>query len=486
MSAEDEPATEKETVIGEIVGAVIDHKQIDANSATETEPADGVNFLDSPATNKDLADALSLTPDAINLFAGLTADDLPFFNRGFRAFGNDRWIDDCPFLADEHKSALWLKGFSQGVMTEGWMSAKYGKPIESCPYIERVEQSPEHRESAGEFDVAATWRKGWQAFHGVADVNTTNDGVPATAIVEPTDQDAVILKLADGTEAVEYPGLEKLAENQTPTPAPSLNSHVRAPFNSAIGALWLQEIQEQNKIVQRAEAEFEAAKLFARGKKTAHEEAVSKLTKLISDQEEMQTAWNRPLPLFDATQIFKPGESASATTDSPQADSVAAATEQPKPVDSAKTGPLTDEQVENAWRYASILELNLPKKLAEKLREDAHVSNIGELEDLRATFKGLGGIKGIGPGKITIIEDAVVAWLSIQRDAKALAAAGLKSPVQITDQHGNPVTIEELADSMADVSPGENGEPATVGEPVGATATATAVGDSAAVDFDDI
>lgn len=454
-SLKSEPAaetTEKETVIGEIVGAVIDHKAADLSASCAK-----LNSM-----------TITIDPAQPDLSVGLSDWDRDSFCRGLEAFGDHKGPDDCPFLADEQKSELWLKGFIQGLSNEGWMSAKYKKPITDCPYLEVSDK---------EFSCAEVWRDGWNAFHGAV-VDAVAEAI-AEAITEaaddlPTAED--IIKLAEGTtpETAVDP-----ATNENGIPKPSTNGHTRAPFNSLIGAQWLQEIQDQNKVVQRAEAEYEAAKLFARGKKTAHEEAVSKLTKLISDQEEMQTAWNRPLPLFDATQIFKPGESSQANPDASQVDATPVA----PIVDPAKTGPLSDEQVENAWRYASIDELNLPRKLAEKLREDAHVSNIGELEDLRATFKGLGGIKGIGPSKITIIEDAVVAWLSIQRDAKALAAAaGSKSQSQ--SQPTATVEATEGDSALVDAA-------GIVGIDAGELATATvAVVDVASfvpdVSFDDI
>jgi len=68
------------------------------------------------------------------------------------------------------------------------------------------------------------------------------------------------------------------------------------------------------------------------------------------------------------------------------------------------------------WRSRPTTELDLPPKLIEKLSDNG-IETIGALEDQRAAFKGLRGIKGIGEAKADAIEDAVLAWLSKNRDA---------------------------------------------------------------------
>jgi len=70
----------------------------------------------------------------------------------------------------------------------------------------------------------------------------------------------------------------------------------------------------------------------------------------------------------------------------------------------------------DAWRSRPTSELGLPPKLIEKLADNG-IETIGALEDQRAAFKGLRGIKGIGEAKADAIEDAVLAWLSKNRDA---------------------------------------------------------------------
>jgi hypothetical protein len=83
---------------------------------------------------------------------------------------------------------------------------------------------------------------------------------------------------------------------------------------------------------------------------------------------------------------------------------------------------VTADVASDAWRKESIESLGLPPKLAEKLAENS-ITTIGELEDKRAAFGGLSSISGIGPAKVTVIEDAVMGWLSENRDTAVFEAA---------------------------------------------------------------
>lgn len=79
----------------------------------------------------------------------------------------------------------------------------------------------------------------------------------------------------------------------------------------------------------------------------------------------------------------------------------------------------------DAWRSASINELStLSEKLREKLIE-AGADTIGTLEDLRGQIaEGKANWpKGIGAAKITQIEDAVIDWLTRNRDSYAFQSA---------------------------------------------------------------
>ncbi len=196
---------------------------------------------------------------------------------------------------------------------------------------------------------------------------------------------------------------------------------------SALARIWLREIQDQNQKVQIAFAELEAAKLVTKTKKATHDEEVQKLTKLIADQKQMQDDWSRPLPLFD-------GANGHATVVDPAIRNDSATDHNAN----GKTGPLTDAQISEAWKFASIAELNLPGKLPELLEENG-ITTIGDLEAKRATYDGLRGIKGIGQAKVDLIENAVTDWLSVQRDAKAMAEAGSMAGIQGVITSEDPV-----------------------------------------------
>lgn len=127
----------------------------------------------------------------------------------------------------------------------------------------------------------------------------------------------------------------------------------------------------------------------------------------------------QPLPLFDqgksasTVEQTKPADSSADTSNTFEQASDSPAIEQP----SAATDP-------DAWRAVSISELGLKPKLTERL-EEAGLTTLGKLEDFRAEISQgrEKWPKGIGPAKITEIEDAVVGWLSKNRDAAVLAAA---------------------------------------------------------------
>jgi hypothetical protein len=79
------------------------------------------------------------------------------------------------------------------------------------------------------------------------------------------------------------------------------------------------------------------------------------------------------------------------------------------------------EPVDNSWRLVTIEELTLNERQVDLLHEGG-VSTIGELEDLRAGA-GLTSLNGIGQGNADRIEEAVLNWLSANRDKAALESA---------------------------------------------------------------
>ena len=135
-------------------------------------------------------------------------------------------------------------------------------------------------------------------------------------------------------------------------------------------------------------------------------------------------------------------------------------------------GDAVNSPPSNAWRSESILSLNLKTTIADKLIE-AGYNTIGKLEDLRAdTFAGgLKSIKGIGQAKADAIEDAILNWLSKNRDRAVLAAAGAGANA-----------VEEVAET-AEESPAEE-SPATSTEAADEAASGFAALDQAATDPD--
>lgn len=73
------------------------------------------------------------------------------------------------------------------------------------------------------------------------------------------------------------------------------------------------------------------------------------------------------------------------------------------------------------WRHAPLGELKLSSALHDKLVEHG-IQTVGELEDLRGG-RGLRSLKGVGQGKADRIEEAVIRWLSENRDREVFAAA---------------------------------------------------------------
>lgn len=147
-------------------------------------------------------------------------------------------------------------------------------------------------------------------------------------------------------------------------------------------------------------------------------------------------ACSEELPLFDA-----PAPSAAT-----------AAGQQP--------ATATQAAPDDAWRSVPITELGLTESLTDKLQE-AGIETIGQLEDQRAGQgpkpgpKGLREIKGIGQGKVDVIEAAVLKWLSEFRDAEALQAVKLHQPAEGEDFTDYPWPVDPELGSIA-----EGGSPA--------------------------
>lgn len=112
----------------------------------------------------------------------------------------------------------------------------------------------------------------------------------------------------------------------------------------------------------------------------------------------------------------------------------------PTTSDSAPAAAPDSPANSDAWKAAPLADLNLPAKLAEKLRE-ASVETIGQLESLRAEISQAKAVwpKGIGQAKITIIEDAVVNWLAkwhAKQPAEAESSTSVVGPQPVESEAG--------------------------------------------------
>lgn len=328
----------------------------------------------------------------------------------------------------------------------------------------KQKQKPE-LESESDADAEAT-----QAMYGLVQVAEDNPSAPQESVTEqPVEQSAEQSVEPQSALVVttESPSDSSTTPASVVDPAidphdrirgqidaiAALRSSVEARFGAEadtkaieprLAATWLREIQEQNQRVQIAFADLESARLEAKARKTTHDEEVQKLTKLIADQKRQQDEWSRPLPLFDGVNGSVNGQANGHTNGHTNGSDASQSSNE-----NTATSPATIDT--DAWKYASIAELNLPGKLPDLLEENG-ITTIGELEAKRASRDGLRGIKGIGQAKVDLIENTVLDWLSVQRDAKALAAAAnLDSAAQqLADDTGADVEVIASSDGQAD------------------------------------
>lgn len=118
------------------------------------------------------------------------------------------------------------------------------------------------------------------------------------------------------------------------------------------------------------------------------------------------------------------------------------------PVNSPAAAALADDLSNldpNAWRSIPISQLSLKASVEAKLLEN-DVTTIGQLEDLRAKGSGPGvglrSVKGIGQAKADAIEDALLAWLTENRDKAAFSQPGRSDGGRIpADQVDSPANL---------------------------------------------
>lgn len=151
----------------------------------------------------------------------------------------------------------------------------------------------------------------------------------------------------------------------------------------------------------------------------------------------------KPLPLFDRP----------ATTEPVANQSVVIVTTSEAATASESSGNESDE-----WKSRSINELELGKSLTEKLIENG-IDTIGRLENLRAEIA-TGREKwpkGIGEAKITKIEDAVIDWLTKNRDSGIF---GQQTEAEETEESESTESVEN-----------ENPKAKALGEPISVNIT---------------
>ena len=185
-------------------------------------------------------------------------------------------------------------------------------------------------------------------------------------------------------------------------------------------AAWKQRIRAISD--ELAEAALERLEAESRFKAAKNREKA-----IVEQLSEVMKEGPRVMPLFDRQPEQQLSGQDAAESVAPDAQTWAEST-QPVVIE-----PRTDD----AWRSVHISELQLKPKLQERL-EEAGVDTIGRLEDLRADISQgrEKWPKGIGKAKITEIEDAVIAWLSKNRDAQVLADAQANSQVQVQVETG--------------------------------------------------
>lgn len=126
------------------------------------------------------------------------------------------------------------------------------------------------------------------------------------------------------------------------------------------------------------------------------------------------------LPLFEGQKSSNDELAATPSTTQATGEAGPVASTETETGDTATIATVSD-----AWRAVSINELGLPPKLTERLVESG-IATIGQLEDQRGKGSihgsGLREVEGIGAKKAEQIEDAVLNWLTINRDREALKA----------------------------------------------------------------
>ena len=176
---------------------------------------------------------------------------------------------------------------------------------------------------------------------------------------------------------------------------------------------WAERLVVANRQVAEAKVAALEARETANQLKKSFDAAVGALLLIVTERAQWEKKQSAPLPLFDPAPD----------------DTVTPAATDPTPTLVLPAGAAPTNGAGDDWRSAPLLELGLPNGLVAKLAEQS-VTTIGDLEALRARISNHEDAwpKGVGPAKITLIEDAVVNWLSQHRDSEVLAAAAAPLP----------------------------------------------------------
>lgn len=235
----------------------------------------------------------------------------------------------------------------------------------------------------------------------------------------------------------ETPEVETVASNTTPTVAEQPTEQpTTLPESKPVD-------EPQNDIISdgvekyefsRLRLEHEIAEISMRLLETAD---ISKSLKKRRDcltEELSQLISDGPTPVRRETKPAA-GETNQASSETNQA--IPKGQQKPQPVNDS-----------TEWRAVPLDKLELKKGVHSKL-EDAGVETIGQLEDLRAAIANgkKEWPKGIGAAKITEIEDAIINWLTKNRDSAIFATCPAQPDI---DPHAYPTSAqwEEWTDSQ--------------------------------------
>lgn len=271
---------------------------------------------------------------------------------------------------------------------------------QAAALLESADDSPESAEFwEGQADAAAEPE--------IADAD-----VPACPSVEG---DGAATEVAATDQPAEPLTADQPAAAEPVVPEPiSENLEQRQAWHKAYD-LYLQNFDQWNENVEAAKEKHTSAAIVQAELKEAHklaksleDDALQSLMKLLANKpEEPKLADVLAASAREAaTDSSSPGSSAPSPT--PTAD---------QPASSEPSPPAND-----SWRIVPITKLDLPEKLIERLQEDG-LTTMGRLEDRRGEISEgkAKWPKGIGAAKITKIEDAVIDWLTKNRDQAVFA-----------------------------------------------------------------